>query len=108
MASDGSGRAVIPFDSLVDGFPTRVEVDGVAVCVVRVGDGLYAVGDRCSHAEVSLAEGEVDPDTLTVECPKHGSAFSLETGAPLSLPATKPVPIFAVRREGDDVVVEER
>ena len=29
-----------------------------------------------------------------VECPKHGSTFSLETGAPLTLPATQPVPVF--------------
>ena len=84
----------------------RVDADGHRVAVVRVGDDWYAIGDRCSHAEASLSEGEIDAGACTIECPKHGAAFSLTTGEPRSLPATRPVPVFGVRVDGDDVIVE--
>ncbi len=75
------------------------------IALVRVGDDFYAIGDVCSHADYSLSEGEVDPDTRQIECWKHGSSFSLETGEPDTLPATKPVPTYDVVVEGDDVWV---
>lgn len=84
----------------------RFVVDGTAVAVVRIGDDFYAIGDRCSHAEVSLSEGEVDPGDRHIECWKHGSRFSLETGEPDTLPATRPVPVFSVRVEDGEVIVE--
>jgi 3-phenylpropionate/trans-cinnamate dioxygenase ferredoxin subunit len=84
----------------------RVESDGHRVAVVRIGDDWYAIGDRCSHAEASLAEGEVDAAACTIECPKHGAAFSLATGEPRSLPATRSVPVYRVRIDGDDIIVE--
>jgi 3-phenylpropionate/trans-cinnamate dioxygenase ferredoxin subunit len=84
----------------------RVVVDRRPIAIVRVGDDFYAIGDTCSHAEVSLSEGEVDPGDRHIECWKHGSRFSLETGEPDCLPATKPVPIYRVKVEGDDVLVE--
>ena len=67
---------------------------------------MYAIGDTCSHAEVSLAEGIVDTDECALECWKHGSLFSLESGEALTLPATRPVPIYVVRVDGDDVFVD--
>ena len=91
---------------LKDGEAARFDVGKHKLCVVRLGDDVYAVGDTCTHADVSLSEGEVDPGDKHVECWKHGSRFSLETGVPDVLPATKPVPVFAVRVEGDDVLVE--
>jgi 3-phenylpropionate/trans-cinnamate dioxygenase ferredoxin subunit len=84
----------------------RFVVDGVAVAVVRIGDDFYAIGDRCSHADVSLSEGEVDPGDRHIECWKHGSRFSLETGEPDVMPAVRPVPVYTVKVEGDDVLVE--
>jgi 3-phenylpropionate/trans-cinnamate dioxygenase ferredoxin subunit len=90
---------------VADGTAKRVDADGHRLCVVRIADDWYVVGDRCSHADYSLAEGEVWADECEIECPKHGSTFSLATGEPQSLPATKPVPVYAVRIEGDDVMV---
>lgn len=84
----------------------RVDVDGHRLAVVRIGDDMYVIGDRCSHADYSLAEGEVDASDKTIECWKHGSSFSLETGEPTCLPATKPVPVYAVRIEDDIVKVD--
>ncbi len=92
-------------DDLGPGQARRYDVDGHRIALVRVGDDFYAIGDRCSHANYSLAEGEVFPDELEIECWKHGSTFSLVTGQPQSLPATKPVPVYEVKVAGDDVMV---
>ena len=87
------------------GSAIRVDRDGHRFAVVRIGDDWYVLDDRCSHAEASLAEGEVWADECEIECPKHGSTFSLKTGEPQTLPATRPVPVYGVRLDGDDVVV---
>jgi 3-phenylpropionate/trans-cinnamate dioxygenase ferredoxin subunit len=87
------------------GTATRVDVDGHRLAVVRIGDDWYVIGDECSHADYSLSEGDVWEDEREIECPKHGSTFSLETGEPQTLPATRPVPVYSVRVDGDDVVV---
>lgn len=87
-------------DGLPDGRGIRVEVGEARIAVFRLGDSVYAVGDRCSHAEASLAEGEVFD--RAVECPRHGSEFDLTTGEPESLPATRPVPVYPVEvRDGE-------
>jgi 3-phenylpropionate/trans-cinnamate dioxygenase ferredoxin component len=91
----------------VDAFPVnqgvRVEVGDHRIAVFRFDDTFYAIGDQCSHAEASLAEGEVFDGS--VECPRHGAEFSLETGAPESLPATKPVPVYEVKVVDGDVML---
>src|SRR6266511_1662434 len=82
-------------------------VDGREIAVVNCGDdGFRAVEDVCSHAHYYLSEGEVDCDFGTIECPKHGSTFDLDTGKPITLPATQPVERFDVKVEGDDVLIE--
>ncbi|HWC68230.1 MAG TPA: non-heme iron oxygenase ferredoxin subunit [Acidimicrobiales bacterium] len=91
---------------LADCSAKRIDVDGHRICVVRIGGDVYAIGDRCSHADVSLSEGEVLCDEREIECWKHGSTFSLETGEPLTLPATQPVPVYTARIDGDEIVVE--
>jgi 3-phenylpropionate/trans-cinnamate dioxygenase ferredoxin subunit len=90
---------------LEPGQARRFDVGNHRIALVRIGDDYYAVGDRCSHADFSLSEGEVLADDLEIECWKHGSTFSLTTGEPQSLPATKPVPVYEVVRSGDDVLV---
>lgn len=75
--------------------PLRVIVDGKPVVVVRTPSGVYALSDVCSHADVSLSDGEVVGDSI--ECFLHGSCFSLTTGQPSCLPAIDPVPVYPVR-----------
>ena len=83
----------------------RVVLGGEPVAVVRTEDGtVHAIGDTCSHAEVSLAEGEVSDGSI--ECWLHGSCFDLRTGEPTSLPAIRPVPVYPVTLDGDDVLVD--
>lgn len=90
---------------LADAVAHQVDVGGCPVALVRLGDTVHAIGDTCSHAEVSLAEGIVDTDECALECWKHGSLFSLESGEALTMPATRPVPVYVVRVDGDDVFV---
>jgi 3-phenylpropionate/trans-cinnamate dioxygenase ferredoxin subunit len=83
----------------------RVVVDGIAVAVVRDSVGtLHAIGDTCTHGDISLSEGFVEDDTL--ECWAHGSKFELTTGKPLTLPAYEPVPVFSVSVIDGDVYVD--
>jgi 3-phenylpropionate/trans-cinnamate dioxygenase ferredoxin subunit len=79
----------------------RVEIGEDRIALFKIGEDVYAIGDRCSHAEASLAEGEVFD--LAVECPRHGSEFDLRTGEPGSLPATRPVPVYRVDVVDGDV-----
>jgi len=103
-----SGQRIGTVADIPPGEARRFEVDGLPIAVVRIDDDFYAIGDVCTHQDISLSEGEVLAEERQIECWKHGSAFSLETGQPSSLPATRPVPVFDVRREGDDLFVEVR
>jgi 3-phenylpropionate/trans-cinnamate dioxygenase ferredoxin component len=87
--------AAIGIAELEDAKPTRVEVDGVPLCLVRMGGAVKALHDVCSHQRWSLADGLVYGNG--VECSLHGSTFDLDTGAPSSLPALLPVPTFTTR-----------
>src|SRR5919197_5241957 len=90
-----------------EGEARRFEVDGHEIAVVNLGDeGFRAVDDICSHAHSHLSEGEIDVDFGTIECPKHGSTFDLESGKPRTLPATMPVVPYNVKVEGDDILIE--
>ena len=93
------------FEEIASGTAKRVMVDGVAVAVVRIDDDVYAIADKCSHADVSLSDGMVWCDSKQIECIKHGSAFSLETGEPDTLPATQPVAVYRAEVVNGDVVV---
>lgn len=86
-----------PLEDLAPGTARKVVVGDRAVALVRIGDDVYAIGDTCTHQDISLSEGEVLEDDRAIECWKHGSAFSLETGEPEALPATKPVPVYTAR-----------
>lgn len=92
-----------PLSQFAPGTATRVRAGDVDVALVRIGDDVYAIGDRCSHADVSLSGGEVWEDECELECPKHGSRFSLLSGEPNTLPATQPVPVFDVRVNNGEV-----
>ena len=94
MASEQRLCAV---DDLAPGQARRFDVGRHRICLVRIGDDFYAIGDTCTHADISLSEGEVYEETLEIECWKHGSSFSLVTGEPNTLPATRPEPVYGVK-----------
>ena len=97
---------VCKLDELKPNSATRFIVDGLPISVVRLGDDVYAIGDTCSHAEVSLSEGEVWADEKSIECWKHGSRFDILTGEPITLPATVPIPVFVARVVDGNVEVD--
>jgi 3-phenylpropionate/trans-cinnamate dioxygenase ferredoxin subunit len=85
----------------------RFTIDGRLVAVVNLGDeGFHAVDAVCSHEHYYLDEGEVDVDEGTIECPKHGSLFDVDSGKPMGLPAVKPVDTFPLTVTDDDVWIE--
>jgi 3-phenylpropionate/trans-cinnamate dioxygenase ferredoxin subunit len=87
--------------SIPEGRGIRVEVGPHRIALFRIGPAVHAVGDRCSHAEASLAEGDLFG--TEIECPRHGAAFDVVTGEPQSLPATKPVPVYETRIEDGEL-----
>jgi 3-phenylpropionate/trans-cinnamate dioxygenase ferredoxin subunit len=94
-------------DEVPVGEVRRFEHDHRPFAVANLGDEGFRVVDAiCSHAHYFLDEGEVDPDFETIECPKHGSTFDLNTGRPRTLPATQPVEVFTAKVENDDVMIE--
>lgn len=92
-------------DDVEVGAAKRFDVGDYRIAVVRGEDCWYAIGDECSHADFSLAEGEVDLEDCTLECWKHGSLFSLTTGQAETLPATRPVPVYEIRVADGEVAV---
>lgn len=95
----------LPLDELVDGAAARLDIAGVPVCVVRLGDEVFAINDICSHGQVSLSGGEVWPDEHEIECPQHSSTFDLTTGRPTCLPATQPVAVYDVTIDDGQVTI---
>ena len=98
MSNDGFVKVCALADIPEEG-ALGVEVGDTPVAVVRSEGEVYAISDICSHAEVNLSEGEVEDGTI--ECWLHGSSFDLRTGKPSGLPATRPIPVFPVKIEGD-------
>ena len=94
-------------DDVPAGEVRRFELDHRPFAVVNLGDeGFRVVDSICSHAHYFLDEGEVDVDFETIECPKHGSTFDLNSGKPRTLPATQPVDAFALNVDDDDILIE--
>jgi 3-phenylpropionate/trans-cinnamate dioxygenase ferredoxin subunit len=94
---------VAKVSDLVPGEMKAVRVGRRIVGLANVDGEYFAFDDTCTHEEASLTEGEIFDDV--VECPLHGAAFNIRTGAVESFPATRPLPVFEVRIVGDEVQV---
>jgi len=101
-----SAVAVCALEDIASGAAKKVVVYGIEVALVRIENDVYALYDKCSHANVSLSDGEVWCDTKELECPRHSSNFSLETGVPATLPATQPVPVYTAFVKDGQVMVD--
>ena len=95
----------LSFSTLVPGKPVRIEKDGEAICVARIGDEVFEIDDTCTHSDASLAEGDITD--FKIECWLHGAEFDLRTGEALTPPAVMPVKKYSVRVDGDSVTIEK-
>lgn len=89
---------------IAPGTALRVEVADEPIAIFNLDGEFYAIGDICTHAEASLSEGDIFGDC--VECPLHGAEFDIRTGRPRTLPAVIPVPTYAVKVEGGDILID--
>ena len=94
---------VADIDQIPEGSAMKVIVDGTPLALVHTEGQIFAVSDVCTHAEVSLSEGDVDG--CEIECWLHGARFDLRTGKPSGPPATKPLNTYDVKLEGGSVLV---
>ena len=97
---------ICPVDELPPGAKRVVMWEDLEIGIVNCGGELLAVEDRCSHDDGDLMEGDVDEESFTVECPRHGSVFDLRTGKPMNLPAYVPIDTFSVAVEDGVIKVE--
>ena len=91
-----SVHVLFPLVGLEAGTARRVELEGHEISLVRIDDDVYAIGDVCSHEDVSLSEGYVDTEECLLECWRHGAMFNLKTGDAETLPAIRAVPVYDV------------
>ena len=88
--------SLFPLEEIEAGTARKVTIGEREIALVRIDDDVYAIGDTCSHDDVSLSEGFVEADDCMIECERHGALFNLKTGEPESLPAIRPVPVYDV------------
>jgi 3-phenylpropionate/trans-cinnamate dioxygenase ferredoxin subunit len=105
MTDQPKGEFVCKTDEIQLKQELRILIDDYPVAIVKdsMGD-IHAIGDTCSHADISLSEGV--GEGCMIDCWGHGSQFDLRSGEPLQLPAYDPVPVFAVEIVGDEVYVD--
>jgi 3-phenylpropionate/trans-cinnamate dioxygenase ferredoxin component len=96
---------VATIDEIPSGTAKSLMINGQFIAVVNCDGTLYAIDNICSHEYAELDQGEVDTDDCTIECPLHGSTFSLESGRPRTLPAITPIATYPVQVVGDEVQV---
>lgn len=94
----------LSFSQLTPNKPVRLEKNGVSICVARIGDEVFAIGDTCTHSDASLSEGDITG--TRIECWLHGAEFDLRTGVALTLPAVEPVKSYQVHIVADAVTIE--
>ena len=95
----------LKLSDLTPGKPKKIDIDGAPVCIARIGDEVFAIGDTCSHSDASLSEGDITD--YRIECWLHGAEFDLRTGEALTPPAVTPVARYQVNQSGDEITIEK-
>jgi len=80
-----------------------VKAEDTGIVLANVEGTLYALQDRCSHANFPLSDGELEGTRL--ECMYHGAGFDVCDGRALSMPAIRPVPVYEVELRDGDIFV---
>src|SRR5512137_1451005 len=97
---------VAKVDEIEEGKVKVVRVGDTPIGLTKVDGEFFAFADVCTHDDGPVAEGELDE--YIIECPRHGAKFDIRTGKVKQLPAVTPIPVFAVRVDGDRVLVSKK
>ncbi len=103
---------------LPDGGKRQVNIAGQEIMLARVGEHYYAVANRCPHLGGNLAAGKLEGTVVT--CPRHGSQFDIRDGKVIRwtkgsglmtalskvLKPARPLKVYNVRVDGDDILIE--
>ena len=101
MSVDGFER-VASLEELPDQTPTSVERDGTSICLIRVGNDVFAISNNCTHADFPMSDGEMVED-FVIECGLHGAQFDIRDGTVMELPATESIGCYEVKIENGEV-----
>ncbi|HET7441730.1 MAG TPA: Rieske 2Fe-2S domain-containing protein [Terriglobales bacterium] len=96
---------VLSETELQDGKPVRAEHNGTPILLVRRGSQIYALAETCSHLGGPLSEGKLEGDVI--QCPWHGSRFSIQDGHVIDGPAVHPQPCLEARIRNGQVEVRK-
>ena len=99
--TDDAFVTVAKTSDLNPGEKMYVELGDEPICLINLDGEFYALSDICTHQEASLSDGEIVGDEI--ECPLHGGAFEIRTGAPAAFPVVTPIETYRVRVVGDEV-----
>src|ERR1700761_1013110 len=93
---------LLPADGLADRTPVKWPLGDVPLVVVRDGDQIHVLADKCSHLSGPLSGGTYSAGCL--ECPWHGTVFRVSDGSVARGPATAPQPVFQTRVSADGML----
>lgn len=96
---------IATIDEVPAGSSKLVKIEDVRIALFNLDGEYYAIEDVCTHDDGPLVEGEI-VNGCEVECPRHGARFDIRTGRAVRMPAFEPATTYAVRVEGEDVLVE--
>lgn len=74
------------------------------VALYRINGEIFASHNICTHAYACLSDGYLEEGVI--ECPLHQARYEVRTGKVLSGPTRVPLPVYPVRLEGEDVMVD--
>lgn len=80
-----------------------INIDGDRIILLRLDDGFYAIGEKCTHENVSLNDGTIDNGEI--ECSKHGARFDIKSGDVRAFPAVQPLRTYRVSHENNNLVI---
>jgi nitrite reductase/ring-hydroxylating ferredoxin subunit len=97
---------VAAVSDIAEGTMKGFDVEGERVLVALSEGKWCAIGGICTHQVAYLEDGVLEPGRVL--CPRHGAAFDLNTGEPVSAPADMPVPVYDVCLVGGRILVSRQ
>jgi len=91
-------------NALPPGEPKTFKIKGIEVLIVNVGNKIYCLDARCTHAGAALSEGILEGEVLT--CPWHYSQFNISNGDAVRGLAQKPLKTYRTEERENLVFID--